>query len=634
MPLFVYSIKKNLTKFWIMVIYAYKTEEKMKKSFVLILFLQALVLKAICGEIGIFGQEFFSNVNLSVSEAGRFIPEKYFLGPGDQIEVTAWGVIDIKQQMEIDREGDILVPKIGRLHLSGKNLNQAKKYLQDMFNKIYKDVKIELTLLKPRLISVFVMGEVKKPGTYTINASGTILEVLAMAGGISSKGSLRKINIISKDGIKKEIDLYPVLLGGVLPDIRFQPEDIIYVPLAKSFVTIKGAVRRPAIYETEGSITLGKLIEYAGGLLPEADTKRIAVFRNDQVAGRIMIDLFPQTEGNFQINNFTLADGDEVEISFLNKEIVDCVYVEGTIKNTGRYQWRKGLKLADIISEADLLPDTLQEKAEIIREKQDGTRQIVQFSLIEAIKSKDIELEPRDRIIVRSKERPVKKVTISGEVKFPGEYVITSGERLSSLVQRAGGFTPQAYLAGTVFTRVSVRQREKQEIEKFITEKRATLEKEASRTESEEEKAIIEKSRVLLQQLAQAPVTGRVVVNLESWDRFAGSESDLFLEDGDRIHIPLRPDIVSVAGEVNHPANVLYKEGADIKYYIEKAGSFTKNADVKNIFVIKANGTATTDIKKINPGDFIVIGFLAKDRPGKILKDILQMLYYVKMIIE
>ncbi|MCM8816401.1 MAG: capsule biosynthesis GfcC family protein, partial [Candidatus Omnitrophica bacterium] len=217
---------------------------------------------------------------------------------------------------------------------------------------------------------------------------------------------------------------------------------------------------------------------------------------------------------------------------------------------------------------------------------------------------------------------------------FPGEYVIETGERLSSLIQRAGGFTPQAYLPGAIFTRVSVKQREKQEIERFIIEKRSILERESGRASTEEEKAIIEKSKALLQQLSQTPVTGRLVVNLEPWSNFAGSVSDLLLEDGDTIHIPPRPDIVSVAGEVNHPANILYKQGADIKYYIEKAGSFTRNADVKNIFIIKANGTATNDLKKIDPGDFIVVGFLAKDRPGKILKDILQMLYYVKMIID
>ncbi|MCM8816814.1 MAG: SLBB domain-containing protein, partial [Candidatus Omnitrophica bacterium] len=248
----------------------------MRKIFILISFLQVVALTAVSSELRIFGQEFFSNISLSTFDAGRFIPEKYFLGPGDQIDLIVWGVVDIRQQMEIDKEGDILVPKIGKIHLSGKNLSQAKKQLQDLFNRIYKDVKLELTLLKPRIFSVFVMGEVNKPGTYTINASTTILEVLAMATGINTKGSLRKISITSKDGSRKEIDLYPVLLGGTLPEISLQPEDIVYVPLAKSLVAIKGAVRRPAIYETEGSITLGKLIEYAGGFLPQADTKRIA----------------------------------------------------------------------------------------------------------------------------------------------------------------------------------------------------------------------------------------------------------------------------------------------------------------------------------------------------------------------
>ncbi|MCM8822824.1 MAG: SLBB domain-containing protein [Candidatus Omnitrophica bacterium] len=606
------------------------------KRFALLAFCFLLfTVSALCDGLKIFGQDFFSNMNLATSEAARFIPEKYFLGTGDLLEISVWGPVEFRQQAEIDREGNILIPRIGKLYLSGKSLTQAKKYIQEMFDRTYKNVKVELTLIKGKIIPVFVMGEIIRPGAYVVTSSSTILEVIAMAGGINARGSLRKIVVISKDGTKKEIDLYPTLFGGTIPEIYFQPEDIVYVPLAKNFVGIKGAVRRPAIYESTEKISLAALIEYAGGFLPEADTKRIAVFRNEPGAGRTIIDVFLTQDKRTELRNFILSDGDEVEISFFSKDIIDYVMVEGTVKNQGKYQWKQGLSVADIIRETDFLPETLLEKAEIIREKPDGAREIAQFSLIDAVKkTNNIELNPRDRIIVRSKDRPVKKVTISGEVKFPGEYMISSGETLSSLIKRAGGFTSAAYLPAAVFTRVSVRQREKQEIEKFIMEKQATIEKEAGRIESEEEKALIEKSKGLLKQLAQAPVTGRVVVCLEPWDKFAGSDADITLEDGDVINIPTKPTIVSVMGEVNHSANVLYANGADYKYYIEKAGSFTKNADVKNIFVVKANGTATTNLKKIEPGDVIVVGFLAKDRPGKILKDILQMLYYVKMIIE
>ncbi|MGC8804409.1 MAG: SLBB domain-containing protein, partial [Candidatus Ratteibacteria bacterium] len=334
------------------------------------------------------------------------------------------------------------------------------------------------------------------------------------------------------------------------------------------------------------------------------------------------------------VEKFFLNDGDQVEVSFISKDVIDCVFVEGVIKNPGKYGWKQGLTVSDIVKESDFLPETSQEQAEIIRESASGAREIIQFSLLDAVrKIKDIELKSRDRIVIRSKQQPVKTVTVSGEVKFPGQYVIYPGEKLSSVIQRAGGFTPQACLPAAVFTRVSVRQREKQELEKFIMEKQATIEKEAGRTESEEEKALIEKSKTLLQQLAQTPVTGRIVVNLEPWEKFAGSESDLTLENGDSIHIPTKPTIVSVVGEVNHSTNILYRPEADIKYYIEKAGSFTKNADTKNIFIVKVNGSATNNLKKIDPGDVIVVGFLAKDRPGKIFKDILQALYYVKMII-
>mgnify|MGYP001157849105 FL=1 len=606
------------------------------KKIIFSLLLMMIATGISCGEeLKVFGQDFFSNVNLSGVEFSRFIPDKYYLGPGDQIEISVWGVTEFRQQMEIDREGSIIVPRIGKIYLSGKNLIQAKKYLQDIFSRTYRDIKLELTLVKPRQITVFVMGEVVKPGTYAITTSSSILEILGLAGGITERGSMRKVSIVHRDGTKQEIDLYPVFFGDGLPDITIQAEDVVYVPLATQFVSISGAVRRPAKYEMTEPLSLKKLIEYAGGFLPEADTKRIAVFRNDTIAGRTIIDIFPQNQKQDALEKFFLTDGDWIEVSFISKDVVDCVFVEGIIKNPGKYGWKQGLTVSDIVKESDFLPETSQEQAEIIRENTSGAREIIQFSLVDAVrKIKDVELQPRDRIVIRSKQQPVKTVTLSGEVKFPGQYVISSGETLSSVINRAGGFTSQAYLPATVFTRVSVRQREKQELEKFIMEKQATLEKEAGRTESEEEKALIEKSKTLLQQLAQTPVTGRVVVNLEPWEKFVGSESDLTLENGDAIHIPAKPTIVSVVGEVNHAANVLYKPEADINYYIDKAGSYTKNADIKNIFIVKVNGTATRNLKRIDPGDVVVVGFLAKDRPGKILKDILQMLYYVKMIID
>ncbi|MGC8805534.1 MAG: SLBB domain-containing protein, partial [Candidatus Ratteibacteria bacterium] len=263
----------------------------MKKVIFLLLML-VIAARVSCGEtLKVFGQDFFSNINLSGVEFMRFVPEKYYLGPGDQIEISVWGVTEFHQQMEIDREGSIIVPRIGKIYLSGKNLIQARKYLQDIFSRTYRDIKLELTLVKARQMTVFVMGEVVKPGTYAITTSTSILEILALAGGITERGSMRKISIVHKDGTKQEIDLYPVFFGYGLPDITMQAEDIVYVPLGTKFVSITGAVRRPAIYEMTEPLSLKTLIEYAGGFLPEADTKRIAIFRNDAVVGRKIIDI-------------------------------------------------------------------------------------------------------------------------------------------------------------------------------------------------------------------------------------------------------------------------------------------------------------------------------------------------------
>ncbi|MFA5645927.1 MAG: SLBB domain-containing protein [Candidatus Ratteibacteria bacterium] len=588
-----------------------------------------------CLSSEIFGKEFFENVRITETGSGRPVSEKYVLGSGDELSVEVWGNIEQKYSLRIDGEGNVFIPRLGSVGLNGITLAQARVKLADLFNGVYKGVRLDLTLAKVKPVSVLVLGAVEKPGSYTVFPTANIIEVLGMAGGISSKGSYRAVRLTRMGEVEKEFDLYDLFLGREgLPDITFHSSDILYIPLADRFVTIKGSVRRPAIYEMKGDMSLATLVAMAGGFLPDADARRVQVSRTDLSSERRILDVFLAPDLTQTMKRFTLQDGDEVEVFAMSKEVFAKVSVEGFVRNPGTYQWKEGMRLSSILNSEDLLPEALEETAEIVRQTEYGAKEIVPFSPRNLFAGmEDIELKALDRVLIRSKERPIKRAYVYGELLRPGEYVIGAGERLSSLLMRAGGFSDRAWLSGAVFTRISVKQRQKQELEAFVAEKKATIESEYKKAETADEKALIEKSRILLEQLSQTEVSGRIVMQLRSLEEMSNGPEDLLLEDGDTIYIPKQPVTVSIMGEVNHPANIVHSKGAGIDYYVKKAGSYTRNVDKKNIFIVKADGTASIHTSSVDPGDVIIVGFLAKERPGRIFRDVVQMLYQISLAI-
>jgi len=329
-----------------------------------------------------------------------------------------------------------------------------------------------------------------------------------------------------------------------------------------------------------------------------------------------------------------LKNYDIVKIFSLTEERFYRISVEGAVKHPGAYGWKEGMKITSILRKKDLLPDALKEKAEIARRQENGSKKILSFSpeqLFSGDESQNLILLPQDKIIIYSTAKQEKKVIVQGKVTIPGEYIIESGERLSSLLERAGGFTSNAYLPGAVFMRESVRIQKEKQLKHFIQEKKKNLEKETGRAHGKEEEKLIEQGKVLLKQLKESKVQGRIILKLENLKELKGNGYDLLLENGDILYIPEKPVSVAIMGEVSQPTNVLFTEQFNFKNYIEKTGDFTKDADRKNVFIVRADGSATRNLKHIQPGDTIVVPFEAKERLGKIIKDIVQMIYQVSL---
>lgn len=580
-----------------------------------------------------FGVKVFSSIQGEIKQTGFYVPESYILGIDDEIVVNIWGAVEEEHRKRIDNDGAIFIPGTGKIYIEGKTLSEAREIIQRKILERYKNVSVSVTTGALRKLEVFVLGEVKKPGSYVISPMTSILEVLAMAGGPKETGSLRKIKTIrKKDGSIQEYDLYPLFISGEkTPEIQFSQGDIIFVPLVESLAGITGAVKRPAVYELTGSSTIDEVIKLAGGALPNADFSRLQVKRIDRERGKILIDVAPVNREPFKVENLDL-----IILPSLPDNLFYIVSLQGAVKRPGEYGWKSGMKVSDILKEEEFLPYALKEKAEIVRTEEDGSKKVIVIypeKIFKGEKEYDINLSPMDKLLVYSQERPEKKVTIYGQVRYPGEYVIIRGDRLSDLVKRAGGFTTHAYLPGIVFLREAIRAEKEKQVASFIKEKEELLQKEYERTEGAYDKQLIDQARIYLEQLKNMEVKGRLPLNITDEKALleGRSEDDIPLEDGDVIYVPVAPVSVAITGEVNLPTNILFNRRYKLDDYVRKAGGYTKNADRKGIFIAKINGTASYDISRIEPGDTIVVPFEVKERKRTVLKDIIQMFYQLSL---
>jgi protein involved in polysaccharide export with SLBB domain len=548
----------------------------------------------------------------------------YTLGPGDSLVLYVWnipgGTLYDSATLVIDRTGAAFVPRVGSVPLQGLTMAQAEEVLRARLAHYYSGFELRLALGELRAIAVYVLGEVARPGTYTISPFSTVLDGLFAAGGPTKMGTLRAIRIARNGGTLEEVDLYEFLLRGqraIGPPL--QAGDTVFVPSIGPVAAITGQVKRPAIYELRPGTSVGALIAMAGGPLPTAQLDRVQVERIQGASGKVILDL-PLGAGQAGGESELLRDGDLVTVFPGQDRLNNMVQLEGFVRAPGQYEWKPGMRLSDILKPETLLPEAYRNRVEVVRVRPDFTREIIPVDMHELWASnagpdpaRDVILQPMDKISVQSEVIGPATVSLSGEVKRPGTYAIIKGERLSSVLRRAGGFTDKAYLKAGVFVRESVRTKEKKELDEFIRVQEERLTAEASAYAQGGEAGAREaftQRRELLRLMASRVVLGRIVLRLSDLDQFEGSESDIPLEDGDKLSVPMQPSAVLVLGSVRNPTAVLYQSGAPAEYYIEKAGGFNKDADKGEVHIVKADGSAISGyikVRALEPGDVIIV---------------------------
>jgi len=302
---------------------------------------------------------------------------------------------------------------------------------------------------------VYVVGEVEEPGAYDISSLSTALNALVAAGGVTSRGSLRSLKHMRGQQQIENIDAYDLLLRGVTPTAqKLENGDTLMVPPLGPQVTVTGMVRRPAVYELNGEKSVEDVLELAGGILPAAALRHVEVQRLEAHEKRTMLslDLSPEDAALSQLTSFKVQDGDEIHIFPIAPYNQDTIYLQGHVLRPGRYSYREGMKLTDLVSTyKDILPEPAAHYAEIIRlNPPDFHPTIVSFDLAAAMKdaAKAPSLEPLDtvRIFSRFDFEPAPTVSVIGEVRKPGTYKTSGQASLRDAVYLAGGPTPDAAL--------------------------------------------------------------------------------------------------------------------------------------------------------------------------------------------
>ena len=405
-----------------------------------------------------FGMQVFENGTRDLQMIPMDLPvgPEYVLGPGDGVSVDLWGGVSRRFYRVVDREGRLSLPEVGPLLVAGKSLAEVQESVQKTLRTQFRDVSADVSLSRLRGIRIYVVGDVIKPGAYDIGSLSTPLNALFAAGGPTGRGSLRILKHYRGNVLVQDVDVYDLLLRGVKGDMqRLENGDTVMVPPLGPEITIEGMVRRPAIYEQKGEKSLADALALGGGLLPSATLRHIEVQRTVAHEKQTMLSLdVPQDDLPDQVTkrleSFQIQDGDKIRIFPIAPYTQDVVYLEGHVIRPGKYSFREGMRVTDLISSyTDLLPETALQYGEIIRLSLPDYRPTVQnFNVADALSdpSKAPELKPLDTVQFFGRydfENPP-DVSVWGDVRAPGTYQTSGDIHLSDAIHLAGGLSPDA----------------------------------------------------------------------------------------------------------------------------------------------------------------------------------------------
>jgi protein involved in polysaccharide export with SLBB domain len=573
-----------------------------------------------------------------------------------------------KQRVQVERlEGHIakivLDANADELEKSGKGFDLSDGDIVRVLPIVYADIN-----------AVTLEGNVIRPGKYELKPGMTVGSLLPDANVFLPETyfDYALLTRLVPPEMRKEI--IPVNLREIVlekkkeADVPLQAMDTVTVFPRGAFrdapkVTVSGEVRRSGTFDLKKGARITDLVKLAGDLtktayLPQAEIVRVDEKRNFHT---VYFDLGKAMTGD-ENANLVLEDEDQVRIhSIWESKYRKTVTASGEVNAPGDYVLTEGMKLSDLIFKAGGFKESAYgREAELIRREIAPGGELVKTEKLVVSPERavsgdgnfDVPLQEYDLLVIRQIPDWGEKiqVTLAGEVRFQGAYTARKGERLSSVISRAGGFKKDAYIKAAQFTRVSTQKSQQEAIDKLIedlelevaqkSQAGAVLDKE----DIEANKELLNARRALIAQLRKAKAKGRVVIRLADVDRLKGASADILLEDGDRLEVPKKTNVVNVVGRVYNPTGVVYDPANDrLGYYLKLVGGPTASADSDHIFMVRADGSVVTRDNveggflqrgllsaRVEPGDSIVVPEkLIQTRLMKDIKDITQILYQI-----
>jgi protein involved in polysaccharide export with SLBB domain len=373
-------------------------------------------------------------------------PLDYEIGPGDQLKLVVYGTQEYSADLDVSREGNILVAGVGQIKVGGLTIEAAMARIRQSMRRVYPTLvngssKLNLSLGETRTIKVTIVGA-NRSGSINIPSLSSIYDALSKAGGPGNMGSFRQIELVRNNRVINKVDLYRLLSKGDQSDNwRLRDNDVLRIPAYKNRVELSGQVKRPGLYEVLPGESFADILQLAGGFDDTAYTAAVKLIRRGEKE-RLIKDVAAA-----EYEKLIPSTGDVYVVGKILDRYANRVKISGAVFRPDQYEWTPGMKVADLLLRADgPREDAYADRAIVIRQRQDLTKEMQSFHLGKAISldpAHNLLLQKEDEILVSSviEMTDSLKVTLLGEVHLPGEYHFIPGMTLKSLILHAGGFT-------------------------------------------------------------------------------------------------------------------------------------------------------------------------------------------------
>ncbi len=301
----------------------------------------------------IFGANLFRRVPSTFAPLNMTpVPNDYVIGPGDELRIRVWGQVNFQANLQVDRAGEVYLPQVGPTHVAGMPFSDLDGHLRQAIGRVYRNFDLTADIGQIRAIQVYVAGQARRPGVYTVSSLSTLVDAVFASGGPSIQGSMRHIQLRRGSDVVTDFDLYGLLVhGDKSKDVKLLPGDVIFIPAVGAEVAITGSVRTPAIYELREGESLDGLIADAGGVSAVAAEARISIERISEHHDRFAMEVAYDATGL----KTTLADGDLVHVYSIVARYQKTVTLRGNIANPGRFAWHPGMRVSELIPDKDSL---------------------------------------------------------------------------------------------------------------------------------------------------------------------------------------------------------------------------------------------------------------------------------------